>query len=255
VAALDFPHNPSNNQIYTSGSSTWRWNGDSWVNESDKGFTGSQGYTGSQGTIGYTGSQGIIGYTGSQGIIGYTGSQGIQGETGNTGFTGSQGIIGYTGSQGIQGEVGNTGPTGFTGSQGVIGYTGSQGITGDTGNTGPTGFTGSKGVNTPRGLGIEQPNASEKIPMFFNADNSFAFTEIRSLVSGTTPRVDFTIKYGTDFTAAGTEVVTGGIICTNVTTGNTQTTFNNGTVPADNFVWVETSNTGGTVDLFHVSVI
>ena len=78
-----------------------------FVNTPGIGYSGSQGYTGSQGA-GYTGSQGDLGYTGSAGqngtigVDGYTGSQGIQG---NIGYTGSQGIIGYTGSQGIIGGV------------------------------------------------------------------------------------------------------------------------------------------------------
>jgi hypothetical protein len=94
------------------------------------GYTGSEGYVGSQGDLGYTGSIGIgftgsQSYTGSQGDLGYTGSIGI-GFTGSQSYTGSQGDLGYTGSIGI----------GFTGSQSFVpGFVGSQGPKGDAGTS------------------------------------------------------------------------------------------------------------------------
>lgn len=132
--ALNFPSSPTLNQIYTSGTLVWTWNGAAWVSSSAAppiGYTGSTGYTGSQGPAGgYTGSQGNIGYTGSQGDIGYTGSAGVNG------YTGSKGDLGYTGSIGI----------GYTGSKGDTGYVGSQGPAGGyTGSAGTNGYTGSKG--------------------------------------------------------------------------------------------------------------
>ena len=51
--AIDFPNSPSVNQVFTSGSKSWIWNGTSWAGNNNAGFVGSQGYTGS---LGYTGS-------------------------------------------------------------------------------------------------------------------------------------------------------------------------------------------------------
>jgi hypothetical protein len=114
--------------------------GSSWVDVGsggggDKGYTGSQGFTGSASTvIGFTGSQG------DAGTVGFTGSQGDAGTVGFTGSKGDQGDVGFTGSKGDQGDVGFTGSIG---DQGLIGFTGSKG---DTGFNGSTGFGGSAGA-------------------------------------------------------------------------------------------------------------
>jgi hypothetical protein len=139
---INFPNSPQNNDTYTLGNRTWKYNGYSWeLVPLTGGYTGSQGvtgFTGSAGTNGFTGSQGDIGYTGSAStVIGYTGSQG------DIGYTGSASTVaGFTGSQGIQGDIG------YTGSQGDIGYTGSAStVAGFTGSQGATGFTGSSASN------------------------------------------------------------------------------------------------------------
>ena len=106
----------------------------------------------------------------------------------------------------------------------------------------------------PKSLAILNPTTAEKVALFFTT-TSQTFTQIRSLVAGTSPSVTFSIRYGTDFSAAGTEVVTSGITVTNATTGLSTTTFNNATVPANNFVWLTTSATSGTVTQLAVSLI
>lgn len=104
-----------------------------------------------------------------------------------------------------------------------------------------------------KGISIESPTNSEKIIMFFTPV-AFTVSEIRSVVIGTTPSVTFSIRYGTDVSAAGTEVVTSGITVTNTTTGTSTTSFNNASIPADQFVWITTSATSGTVTQLHVTV-
>lgn len=75
MAEINFPDNPSIDEVYVSGSNQWKWNGTFWEAIGTPGPTGDIGYTGSQGITGYTGSaSNVIGYTGSQGITGYTGS-------------------------------------------------------------------------------------------------------------------------------------------------------------------------------------
>jgi hypothetical protein len=74
MTGINFPVNPSENDLYSLGNRTWRFNGYSWqIVSNPAGYTGSQGYTGSKGDQGYTGSQGD---QGTQGPIGYTGSSG-----------------------------------------------------------------------------------------------------------------------------------------------------------------------------------
>lgn len=136
----------------------------------------------------------------------------------------------------------------FEGAQGTIGFQGIQGTIGPTGLTGPSGFY------LPRSVTIEAPSNSEKIAMFY-IQSSTALTSIRSVISGSsTPSVTFSIRYGSDFSATGTEVVTGGITVTNTTTGLNTTSFNNGTISAGSFVWITTSAVSGTVNSLHVSL-
>lgn len=88
MTSINFPLNPTQDQIYEFAGRSWAWNGRSWKSISTfVGFTGSQGIPGEFAAVGFTGSQGDAGYTGSQGI------------QGDTGFTGSQGV-GFTGSSG-----------------------------------------------------------------------------------------------------------------------------------------------------------
>jgi collagen type VII alpha len=85
--AINFPTSPINNDTYTLGGKTWKFNGNAWELQPL-----TAGYTGSQGNLGYTGS---IGYTGSQGDIGYTGSLGYTGSKGDTGAQGTSNSIFY----------------------------------------------------------------------------------------------------------------------------------------------------------------
>ncbi len=133
---IDFPNSPSVNDEFTSGSTTWRWDGTVWKVVRDfapAGATGAVGETGAQGNTGLTGVTGAVGNTGANGNTGMTGATGVTGAQGNTGATGETGAIGNTGAQGN---------TGLTGNTGAIGNTGAQGNTGLTGNTGATGAAG-----------------------------------------------------------------------------------------------------------------
>lgn len=101
---------------------------------------------------------------------------------------------------------------------------------------------------------IQSVTASEDVVMTHTAVE-LVIEEISTIVRGaSSPDVTWTVRYGTDRSAAGTEVITGGHTTSATTTHDSQTTFNNGTVPAGNFVWLETSAVTGTVDEFHISV-
>lgn len=158
MTTVNFPSNPTTNQVYTFGSRKWIWNGRAWQASSvTTGYTGSQG---AAGDLGYTGS---IGYTGSQGIagefagVGYTGSRGYTGSTGANGTDGtSVAIVGTVSTSAnlpdpYNGEIGDgyiTADTGYLWVWGgsswtnvgrIVGYTGSQGP--------PNGYTGSRGLD------------------------------------------------------------------------------------------------------------
>ena len=59
MPSLNFPNNPSLNQIYTANNTSWQWNGTSWVRSNN----GIQGTQGTQGIQGIQGIQGTIGDT------------------------------------------------------------------------------------------------------------------------------------------------------------------------------------------------
>jgi hypothetical protein len=106
---------------------------------------------------------------------------------------------------------------------------------------------------TSKTIIIPSPTATENITFFYTQD-PITFLEIKSVVIGTTPSVTFSVKHGTDRSASGTEVVTSGLTCTNVTTGNTSTSFNSTTTAANSHVWITTSAATGTISELSVTI-
>jgi len=184
---IDFPNTPSVNDTFTSGSTTWRWNGSVWKVIRDFAPTGATGPTGPQGQTGATGLTGVTGinwraawdfvgyaigdtvqYNGStyycntaipigesgSHIPGSSGRWDLVSAKGNTGATGLTGLTGATGSTGLTGATGLTGMTGAVGNTGANGNTGATGLTGVNGATGAqgnTGATGATGLTGPTG--------------------------------------------------------------------------------------------------------
>jgi len=75
---------------------------------------------------------------------------------------------------------------------------------------------------------------------------------------GTSPSVDWTIRHGDDRNATGTEVVVGGTVSTNTTTGDSVTSFNNPTVTGGSWLWLELGTVSAGVnapETFTVTVI
>jgi hypothetical protein len=111
------------------------------------------------------------------------------------------------------------------------------------------------GVIFERSITVEDPTSSEDLSIFFT-NRAITITEIRAvLVGSSTPSVTWTVRHGTDRSAAGAEAVTGGTTTTSVSTGSDVTAFNDATIVADSFVWLETTAKSGTVDELHVTVI
>lgn len=69
--AINFPDNPTNGQVFTSGQSSWTYYSSPGV---WKITSGTSGYTGSQGPIGYTGSAGPVAGTDKQFVYNSFGS-------------------------------------------------------------------------------------------------------------------------------------------------------------------------------------
>jgi hypothetical protein len=104
-----------------------------------------------------------------------------------------------------------------------------------------------------KSITIESPTASEDITLFFT-DDAITVTQLNAVSVGSSPSVTYTIRHGTDRSAAGNEVVTGGSTTTSTTTGNEVTSFNDATIPAGSWVWLETTATSGTVTNTNVTI-
>jgi hypothetical protein len=105
-----------------------------------------------------------------------------------------------------------------------------------------------------KALTITSPSDSEKVVLLFTTE-PVVLQAIRSVVTGVTPSITFSIRYGTDVSTAGTEVKTGGITTTNTTTGLSTTTLDDPSIPGGVYIWLTTAATSGTVDLLNVSLV
>jgi hypothetical protein len=122
MAAIDFPNAPELNDEFTSGNTTWKWDGVSWNTIR----TPVVGPTGPQGEIGNPGPTGAWSYSSSTPPEG-----GVEGQAWFDPNTGGIFIFydGYwvetgaspVGPQGPSGESGPTGPAGETGPTGPSG--------------------------------------------------------------------------------------------------------------------------------------
>jgi hypothetical protein len=103
---------------------------------------------------------------------------------------------------------------------------------------------------------LEDPTSSEDVTVFFTPV-AITISEMRAVLLGSsTPSVTWTIRHhATDRSNAGNEVVTSGTTTTSTTSGSDVTSFNDATIPADSFVWLETTAQSGTVDELHVSIV
>lgn len=110
-------------------------------------------------------------------------------------------------------------------------------------------------AGSPKSITIPSPTNTDNFTILYTS-SSMMLSSIRSVLRGSsTPSVTFSIRYGTDRSAAGTEVVTSGITCTNTTSGLSTNTFNNGTIPANNYVWITVSAVSGTVTELNVTIV
>jgi hypothetical protein len=105
-----------------------------------------------------------------------------------------------------------------------------------------------------KSITIETPTNAENISIF-HSDEALTITKIVAVLRGSsTPSVTWTIRKGSDRSAAGTEVVTSGTTTTSTTTGSVVTSFNSAGVTANDFVWMQTTAQSGTVTEISITV-
>lgn len=106
-------------------------------------------------------------------------------------------------------------------------------------------------VFATKGICVLSPTNAEDDSMFFT-DVAITITKMVAVCTGSSPSVTWTVRHHTDRSNAGNEVVTSGTTTTSTTTGSVVTSFNDATIPANSFVWLETTAKSGTVDSINV---
>ena len=113
---------------------------------------------------------------------------------------------------------------------------------------------GGGAVELIKAITIESPTSSEDITMFFS-DVAITISQMNAVLLGSsTPSVTWTVRHDTDRSATGNEVVTSGTTTTSTTTGSEVTSFNDATIPAGSWVWMETTAQSGTVTELSLSL-
>jgi len=80
-------------------------------------------------------------------------------------------------------------------------------------------------------------------------DAAITLTDVTVVVRGSTPSVTWTLKHALDRSdGSPNDVVGSSTTSTNTTTGDSPTLSGDVTIPANSYVWIETSATSGTVD-------
>jgi len=148
---IDFPNSPSVNDLFTSGSTSWKWDGTVWKVVRDFAPTGATGPTGNTGAVGNTGATGLTGinWTGQWDFVAYAVGDVVQYAgssyycvTAISSGDSASHVPGVSARWELLNSKGSTGATGPTGENGTIGVDGETGATGPTGPTGPTGSDG-----------------------------------------------------------------------------------------------------------------
>ena len=104
---------------------------------------------------------------------------------------------------------------------------------------------------SPKSITIPYPTSNENIIIFYNNSN-LVISNVRSIVSGITPNITYSIKSGSNRNISDIIHIANNIV-TNTTIGNVATissnTINNGV-----WLWLETSALSGTVNTFTISM-
>jgi hypothetical protein len=110
-------------------------------------------------------------------------------------------------------------------------------------------------IDTPKptltkSLTLELPTGTELFPIFYTPV-AITFTEFEHFIQGTV-NVEWQIMWGATADAAGT--ATHSTIVTSSTSGVTTAPTTDPTIPADSYIWLDTSAISGTPDKFHVTI-
>lgn len=135
----------------------------------------------------------------------------------------------------------------------LLGPPGASGLPGPAGPVGPQGPAGARGPQAPSGLTLSYPVAGDKLPLL-HAASALTIAEVRALVAGSTPSVSLSIRYGPDFSAAGTSIRLAAMTATSTSSGDSWSSFENAVVPAGSWLWIVVEAVSGTALSLHASL-
>lgn len=194
----------------------------------------------------YSGASGLSGTSGTSGSSGSSGSSGTSGVNGTSGTSGVSGVSGTSGSSGSSGSSGIS----ISGASGLSGTSGTSGVTGPSGSTGPSGL--SQGLCTA--MSIQYPTAAENITLFFT-NTGITITRIDDVINGVSPA---SISWNLNFANARNSNFPTGIFSTgrmtNSLSGVSATSFTNPNIPANSWIWFQSSGIQSGITEFSLTV-
>lgn len=99
-----------------------------------------------------------------------------------------------------------------------------------------------------KSFSLDTPSDAEDRHLFYTTEEIEIEQLVAVLVGDSTPSLTWTIRFAANRNDTGTEVVTGGTTTTSVTSGSVITSLSNAVIPANRFVWFETTAQSGNVN-------
>jgi hypothetical protein len=111
-----------------------------------------------------------------------------------------------------------------------------------------TSLLGPPGSTPPQTIWLPTPQTNDK-RIVLRAPQALTISRIDAVVSGgSSPSASFSLRHGTDVSAAGTSVTSSAMTVSSTSTGATFSSFASPAVPAEHWLWLEISAASGSPD-------
>ncbi len=101
-----------------------------------------------------------------------------------------------------------------------------------------------------KGVSLTTPGAAENIMLYFTP-TAITITNVQEALVGTTPSVTYVINYGSSRTTATSTIVASHAA---TSTAGVAATLNTTAIPANSYIWLQSTATSGSVSDFHVTL-
>ena len=122
--------------------------------------------------------------------------------------------------------------------------------------TGTAGGGGGGGVieNKSKSISLYSPTEFDNITMFYTEESISLNKVVTVLRGGVSASVRYNIRYDQNRSLSGTAITNDDIISDNTETGDILVAFDNSTIPANSFVWLEVLEVTNVVDEFGINL-